>query len=44
MSFPTIADLNKALTNKEVSAVELAQESLKKASELKELNAFIEMN
>ncbi|NLA88826.1 MAG: Asp-tRNA(Asn)/Glu-tRNA(Gln) amidotransferase subunit GatA [Alcaligenaceae bacterium] len=44
MSFPTIADLNKALTNKEVSAVELAQESLKKASELKELNAFIEIN
>ena len=44
MSFPTIADLNKALTNKEMSAVELAQESLKKASELKELNAFIEIN
>lgn len=44
MSFPTIADLNKALTNKEVSAVELAQEALKKASDLKELNTFIEIN
>lgn len=44
MSFPTIADLNKALTNKEVSAVELAQEALKKAADLSELNAFIEIN
>ncbi|WP_432786521.1 Glutamyl-tRNA(Gln) amidotransferase subunit A [Oligella sp. MSHR50489EDL] len=44
MSFPTIADLNKALTNKEVSAVELAQEALKTASSLKNLNAFIEIN
>ena len=44
MSFPTIADLNKALTNKEVSAVELAQEALKKAADLKELNAFIDIN
>lgn len=44
MSFPTIADLNKALTNKEVSAVELAQEALKKAADLNELNAFIDIN
>lgn len=44
MSFPTIADLNKALTNKEMSAVELAQEALKKAADLNELNAFIDIN
>lgn len=44
MSFPTIAKLNQALTNKEVSAVELAQEALKKANQLKELNTFIEIN
>ena len=44
MSFPTIADLNKALANREVSAVELAQETLKKAADLKELNAFIDIN
>ena len=44
MSFPTIAKLNQALTNKEVSAVELAQEALKKANQLKELNSFIEIN
>ena len=44
MSFPTIADLNKALSKKQVSAVELAQEALNKASSLKQLNAFIEIN
>lgn len=44
MSFPTIVDLNKALTNKEVSAVELAQEALKKVADLKGLNAFIDTN
>ena len=44
MSFPTIAKLNQALINKEVSAVELAQEALRKANQLKELNTFIEIN
>lgn len=44
MSFPTIAELNKALTDKSVSAVELAQEALNKAASLKELNVFIDIN
>ncbi|MDY3330844.1 MAG: amidase family protein, partial [Pelistega sp.] len=44
MSFNTIQEVRSALDNKQVSAVELAQESLNKADKLSRLNAFLHID
>lgn len=44
MSFNTIQEVRSALDNKQVSAVELAQDALNKAQQLSRLNAFLHID